>query len=440
MGLVSRRAHAAAALVLAWAGLARAGDTRKVEVQTDPPGAKVYLNDVDSGAVCDATPCTIDAPVGQTPIIIKLDGYDPVIDVLDVPDKRAKAPIVARYTLHGELGTIVIDAPAAAGAEVTVDDEDKGKAPLRVQATAAAHHVVLQKNGQTLFDGSIPVTANQDSRVVPKPPEAHVTHDDPTPNPDGNGNTGSASGEVHATAPSPPRRRFIAVGGVVDVGFRHFEYVPATESILPPTEDEGGQVLAGPELELWPAEALHAQHLRGLSLFGRIEFGLNHQQVTNTMNQTVGASTFWGSIEALLRYRWTIADLVGIEVGAGYARDQMQFNSTDAMQLKMLPVADYSSIEIGGRISLALGAVEPYLSYENRLVLSGGDLATRFTSASPSGIRGAVGLAIQAGPLTARVEGSILQYNWSIRDETNGMITGAIDRVIEVTTMVGLKY
>ena len=230
------------------------------------------------------------------------------------------------------------------------------------------------------------------------------------------------------------------MGGAVDVGFRHFEYEPHGETELPPQEDEGGQVLAGPTLELWPAEALRLHHLRGLSVFGKIEFGLNHQQLINTSDQSVGASTFWGSIEGVLRYRWTIADLVGIEVGAGYARDQLQFNSTSATQLAMLPDADYQSVEIGGRVALALGAVEPYLSYQNRIVLSGGDLQTRFSHGSASGIRGAVGLAVQAGPLDARLEGSLLQYNWTFTDNATGMITGALDRVILVTAMVGLKY
>lgn len=435
--------------MVAWAASARAGGaTRKVEIQTDPPGAKVFLNDVDSGAVCDATPCTIDAPVGDTPIIIKLDNYDPVIDVLSVPDKRERKPIVAKYTLHSTMGTIVIDAPAAAGASVTVDDEDKGTVPVRVDASAASHHVLVEKDGQTLFDGKVQVTAGQDVKVTPKAPAAHPTHTDPTDGggkgsdgSDGSdGNAGSAAGAVHATGPEPPRGKFIAVGGAVDVGFRHFEYEPAGETELPPREDEGGQVLAGPTLELWPAEALHLRHLRGLSLFGKIEFGLNHQPVTNTSNQSVGASTFWGAIEGVLRYRWTFANLVGVEVGAGYARDQLQFNATSTSQLAMLPVADYQSVEIGGKIALALGAVEPYLSYQNRIVLSGGDLQTRFSNGSASGIRGAVGLALQAGPLAARLEGSLLQYNWSFTDNTNGMITGALDRVILVTAMVGLKY
>jgi hypothetical protein len=450
-----RRWHAplAGIALVASAGLAHAGGaTRKVEVKTDPPGAKVYLDDVDAGAVCEATPCTIDAPVGQTPIIIRLDNYDPVIDALDVPRRRSRKPIVVKYTLHSAVGTLVIDSPEAAGATVVVDEEDKGTVPVRVDVSAEAHHVVVEKDGQKLYDDYITVATGQELPIKPKAPEVADAggSGDGDGDGDGDGGDGGGSGSggddgdlgVHTKAPEAPRRRVIAVGGALDVGFRHFEYTPSSEADLPRREDEGGQVMAGPMIELWPAELFHLHHLRGLSLFGRIEFGLNHQAVVDQMNQPIGPSTFWGSFEASVRYKWVIHDLVGIEANVGYTRDQLQFNAASTAQLSMLPVADYRSIEVGGRATLVLGGFEPYLSFENRIVLSGGELETRFLTASASGVRGAIGFAARLGPLAARVEGSALQYHWTFTSDgtSNAMIDGATDRILMVSVLLGLTY
>ena len=67
----------AACLVASAAGSAAAGGpgntqatrTSKVTIETDPPGAKVYFNVKEDGEVC-TTPCTVDAPIGETPIIV----------------------------------------------------------------------------------------------------------------------------------------------------------------------------------------------------------------------------------------------------------------------------------------------------------------------------------------------------------------------------------
>src|SRR5690606_8805900 len=94
-------------LVIAAMGVADAGPTRKVLVESEPPGATVYLNDVDKGPVCEATPCTINAPIGTSTIILRLDKYEPEISLLEVP--KGKRTLQQKYTLKGAVGTIVID-------------------------------------------------------------------------------------------------------------------------------------------------------------------------------------------------------------------------------------------------------------------------------------------------------------------------------------------
>src|ERR1041384_5033154 len=54
------------------AALADGAKTSKVTIETEPPGAKVYFGLKEDGEVC-TTPCTIDAPVGETAIIVEAE-------------------------------------------------------------------------------------------------------------------------------------------------------------------------------------------------------------------------------------------------------------------------------------------------------------------------------------------------------------------------------
>ena len=111
-------------LLVVGVGVPDAGGTRKVDIDSEPQGATVYLNDIDQGAVCDATPCTIDAPIGKTPIIVRKDKFSPEIGELDVPRRGKVKPV--KFTLTSAVGTLVIDDSATKGATVKVDDVDKG--------------------------------------------------------------------------------------------------------------------------------------------------------------------------------------------------------------------------------------------------------------------------------------------------------------------------
>src|SRR5262249_28802384 len=121
------RVQLACMLVLAAGGAASAGPTRKVRIDTTPPHATVYFNDKDSKPVCNDTPCTVDAPVGETPVIIELEKYAPLIDLLTVPKKGDASPMKVQFKLAHASSTLAIETAFAKGASVTVDDIDQGK-------------------------------------------------------------------------------------------------------------------------------------------------------------------------------------------------------------------------------------------------------------------------------------------------------------------------
>jgi len=240
--------------------------------------------------------------------------------------------------------------------------------------------------------------------------------------------------------PAPvPRGPIITIAAAMDVGFRSFTYDNATTPNLTP-ESEGGQVLVGPYVELWPGTLARIRFLRGLSILVRFGYGVNSQQVTEKMTGTAtNTTTFWRAFEASLRHRWTFAKMATIEVGAGFVRDQYQFEGN----IDLVPDADYRSVRFGVRASALLGAIEPYVTVENRLVLSGGTIENRFDDASATGLRAAAGAEARFGAIHVRVEGALNRYAWTFKTTSMSpkyVADGGTDSIKYVTASVGYAY
>ncbi len=422
---------------------ADAAPKRKVKIDTEPTGATVYLNAKEDGPVC-TTPCTIDAPVGDTPIIVELENHKQIFEQLTVP---AKKPLSVKYKLEPAIGTINVTGPA--GARITVDDEDKGKAPTKIEIGAGAHTVILTLNGKQIASEFVEVAANDEVEVAgtPKKSTGGGAKAGPTETAaveEPNGEDGETSGiTATTTGPAKPRRGpIVAISAVFDVGFRNFEYQDAKTPNLS-SESEGGQVLVGPLVEVWPGTLLGIRALRGFSVMLKFGYGVNSQQVTEKMTGVAtDAKTFWRSFETSARQRWRIGDAATIEVGGGYVRDQYQF-SGNAADIKLVPDADYQSVRVGLRASALFGTVEPYLAAENRLVLSGGPIAERFDDASASGLRAALGVAMKLGAFDMRLEGALNRYSWTFKsNETTDEFraSGGTDSIKFISVVAGYAY
>jgi hypothetical protein len=436
-----------AAVLACSAGVVEAG--RTVLVETEPAGATVYIEDTAAGPACEATPCTIDAKVGTLTLIIQLEGYVPLFEAVDVPRKAPKKPLAVKFSLKSAVGAIVIDQPK--GASVRVDDEDRGKVPIRISLAAGAYHVLVAHNGKTLYDEYVTVATGEDVEIATSSSGAArvATRDDDDDDGDdddkpaggrGGGSVTAITGSVRAPSSTP----IITAGVAFDIGFRECTFDDLMPGSRIRDSAERGAVLAGPAIEVWPGTLLGVGKLRGLSLFLRAQFGLRGQEVRQeTGNEIMGQlTTFWGSYELSVRHRWTIADILALEPSAGYVRDQLRFNATVANDLELVPDAEYQSVRIGVRLGLLLGALEPYVSGENRIVLSGGELANRFTNASATGLRGALGALIRMGAITARVEGGITRYTWAFTSNPSAVdqATGATDTVKVISFLVGYSY
>ena len=385
--------------------------TSKVTIETDPPGAKVYFGVKEDGEVC-TTPCTVDAPIGETPIIVEADNRRSIIENLIVPKKTAR-PMKVRYKLEPAIGALVVE--GGDGATIKIDEVEAGRAPGRIEGLfAGAHHVVLERGGKPIYDDFLEIEAGHDATVT-----AAARSGEPAPAPRRQVDEPAITNR-EPVAEAPVRRRppVVALGVAMDVGFRQFTYRNNKTPTTQRDDSEGGQLLGGPTVELWPATLLHLGILPGLALYGRFELGLNSQDVVVTDSRTgmklpTSLSTKWSSLEVSLHQRWTIGATATIEVGAGYTQDRYQFKGIDA-DVAIVPDASYKAVRIGGRAALLLGAFEPYVTLENRLVLSGGVLDKRYTlGTSVNGLRATLGAAIPFGRLALRVEGGLTRYAWT---------------------------
>src|ERR1043165_5462626 len=101
------------------AALADGAKTSKVTIETEPPGAKVYFGLKEDGEVC-TTPCTIDAPVGETAIIVEAENRRPVIESLVV--RKSARPMRVQYKLEPAVGTLIVQ--GGGGATIKLDEQD----------------------------------------------------------------------------------------------------------------------------------------------------------------------------------------------------------------------------------------------------------------------------------------------------------------------------
>jgi len=434
----------AAALVLGAPSALAGGRTSKVTIETDPPGAKVYLNVKEDGEVC-TTPCTIDAPIGETPIIVEAENRRSIIENLVVPRKTAR-PMRVSYKLKPAVGSLVIT--GGNGAAILIDEQNQGTAPHRFdEILAGAHHIVLEKNGRKIYDAFVEIEIGREATVQTPVIEVATTAEDSA------APAVTAPGPARSDATRVDRLPRVAVHAATDIGFRQFDFSYADPSKAPTQRNdrESGQVLAGAIIELWPTRLFDLGVLRGLAIYGRFQFGVNPQRVTARDPMTgqitdTSLSTAWRSIEVSVRHRWMIGDMGTVEAGAGFLSDSYRFTSNDTVdgpgELAVVPDAKYKAVRIGGRVSLIDGRYEPYFAAENPLVISGGVLENRFPRGSVNGVHGALGSELHLGMIDVRAQFSVTQYSWSFPRDTasSDQATGGSDLIEQIGIAVGYTY
>ncbi len=111
-------------------------DSGKVTVESDPPGAAVFVNGIERGV----TPLVVgDIPRGRLAVKLKLAGYRDVVRELNIKPGDSQNLSVAMEGLPG--GLVLTSVPS--GARIYVDGSPRGKAPVEIAPLAPGRHTVL---------------------------------------------------------------------------------------------------------------------------------------------------------------------------------------------------------------------------------------------------------------------------------------------------------
>jgi hypothetical protein len=400
-GLLSTLVACAVALGASPALAQGKGAKKKVEIVTEPEGATVYLNLKEDGALC-TTPCNVNVPVGSHTLIIELENYTALLENIDV-GKKDKKPKFS-YKLEAASGMILVKGPR--GAEITIDEKPRGTAPARIEIEPGTHKLVLTIDDKEVHSETVELENGGEVTVEGKRfvEPADTTDTDPSDPLD--------PVVDKPEEPSTPRAGpILSVSALLTVGFRNFKFENPTGDLKP--ETEAGQVLVGPYVEIYPGTLAGVKALRGLALIVHYGHGANSQPVLDENNMDTGLSTYWRTFQVGARHRWYLGDMASVEIGAGYVRDIHRFNATDSTELDQVPDADYSSVRIGGRASVILAKLEPFVAAENRIVVAGKGFGDRFSNPSATGLKLGGGVLLHAGKLFFTVEASYTRYSWT---------------------------
>ena len=140
-----------------------------VKIESAPPGATVYIDRKELGAV-GVTPWETKLLGESYTIILELDGYEPGSKTIKVAKTRKRQdhfiPLVKK--LDPPRIDVRADADGAVfGAAVFLDGQAQGSAPVLITTTAGRHLLELKKEGYDAFSSWQEVKVNEKVTVTP---------------------------------------------------------------------------------------------------------------------------------------------------------------------------------------------------------------------------------------------------------------------------------
>ncbi len=148
------------AMLLATTAFA-APKTTVVALATNPPGAEATLLEPAPTALLGITPLAkAKLPQGPVKIQFRLNGYQDKIETLTIGPK----PMTFTVELVRKIAPATLDLGgdgSAQGADITVDGEQRGKLPQKVQVPPGRHQIVVKKQGYQAWEKWADVTENQ---------------------------------------------------------------------------------------------------------------------------------------------------------------------------------------------------------------------------------------------------------------------------------------
>jgi hypothetical protein len=140
-----------------------------VKIESAPPGATVYIG--DKSCAVGQTPWNGKLSAGDNNVILELNGYEPSTRTVKVARSRKTLEVFMPLVKKSEPPKIDVRADAdpkgIAGAQVWLDGEMKGVAPLTMTTTVGRHQLVLKRDGYETSEQWITAAENQVQTLMP---------------------------------------------------------------------------------------------------------------------------------------------------------------------------------------------------------------------------------------------------------------------------------
>src|SRR5687768_15235068 len=136
-----------------------------VKIETSPPGATIYVN--DKSCMIGTSPWSGKLHAGDNALVIELAGYELQNKTVKVLKSRKAQTFFVPLVKKADPPKIDVKADAdpkgVAGAQVWLDGEMKGQAPVVLTVTPGRHQLVLKKDGYESYETWITANENQTS-------------------------------------------------------------------------------------------------------------------------------------------------------------------------------------------------------------------------------------------------------------------------------------
>lgn len=140
-----------------------------VKVESAPPGATVYIDSKDLGAV-GVTPWSTKLLNGDYTIIVELDGYQPAQKQVKVARTRKVQSVFIPLIKKVDPPRIDVRTDAdqnVFNASVYLDGQAQGSAPVLLTTTAGRHLLEIKKDGFDTFQSWVEVKDNEKATLTP---------------------------------------------------------------------------------------------------------------------------------------------------------------------------------------------------------------------------------------------------------------------------------
>jgi len=139
----------------------------EVLIESDPPGANVYLNDPDRAKILGQTPYTARLAKGAYAVTLTAPGYEDVSKTIDI---SAEAPAKFLFKLDKIVNVGTLDVGVnVKGARIYIDGKVVGLSPLPpTKVEPGERQVVVEKEQYTTYRAMAKVETNQTTSVAVK--------------------------------------------------------------------------------------------------------------------------------------------------------------------------------------------------------------------------------------------------------------------------------